>query len=58
MTRFFVAKAWLGGVGLVVGLVGMAWERRWLVWVAIALLAAAFLLRLAERKRDARGPVP
>lgn len=58
MTRFFVAKAWLGGVGLVVGLAGMAWERRWLVWAAIALLAAAFLLRLAERKSDARGPVP
>ena len=58
MTRFFVAKAWLGGVGLVVGLVGMAWERRWLVWVAIALLATAFLLRLAERRSDARGPTP
>lgn len=54
MTRLFVAKAWLGGVGLVVGLAGMAWERRWLVWMAIALLAAAFLLRLAERKRAAR----
>ena len=54
MTRLFVAKAWLGGVGLVVGLAGMAWERRWLEWMAIALLAAAFLLRLAERKRDAR----
>ena len=54
MTRFVVAKAWLGGVGLVVGVAGMAWERRWLVWAAIALLAVAFLLRLAERQRNAR----
>ena len=49
MTRYFVHKAWLGGVGLVTGLFGMALGRRWLVWVAIALLAVAFTLRFAER---------
>ena len=42
-------KAWLGGLGLVVGLVGMALEIRWLVWVAVGLLAAAFLLRFPKR---------
>ena len=42
-------KAWLGGLGLVVGLVGMALETRWLVWVAVGLLAAAFLLRFVKR---------
>ena len=42
-------KAWLGGLGLVVGLVGMALEFRWLVWVAVGLLAAAFLLRFVKR---------
>src|SRR4029077_9947342 len=39
MTRFFVHKAWLGGAGLVTGLLGMAMAQRWLVGVAVALLA-------------------
>jgi membrane protein implicated in regulation of membrane protease activity len=50
MTRYFVYKAWLGGVGLVTGLFGMALGRHWLVWVAVAFLAVAFTLRFAERK--------
>ena len=49
MTRVFAAKAWLGGTALVAGLVGMALEWRWLVYTAIATLAAAFALRFAER---------
>ena len=53
-TRYFASKAWLGGAGLVVGLFGMALGRRWLVWVAVVLLAAAFTLRFAERR--ARTP--
>ncbi len=48
------AKAWLGGVGLVVGLVGMALERRWIVWVAVGCLGAAFLLRFF--RGGSRGP--
>jgi len=52
VSRFFVLKAWLGGAGLVAGLAGMAWERRWLVDVAIGLLAVAFLLRFGERRRE------
>jgi hypothetical protein len=51
VTRFFAIKAWLAGAGLAVGLAGMATERRWLVWVAIALLGVAFLLRFAERPK-------
>jgi hypothetical protein len=30
-------------------LAGIAWEQRWLVWAAMALLAIAVLLRVAER---------
>jgi len=52
MSRFFVLKAWLGGAGLVLGVAGMATERRWLVLVAIGVLAIAFLLRFGERRRD------
>jgi membrane protein implicated in regulation of membrane protease activity len=50
MTRVLTFKAWLGGAGLVTGLVGMATTQRWLVWVAVTLLGAAFTLRFAERK--------
>jgi len=53
MTRFFEHKAWLGGAGLAIGLTGMALAWRWLVWIAAGLLAAAFVLRLAERKPQA-----
>jgi membrane protein implicated in regulation of membrane protease activity len=42
-------KTWVGGLALVVGLVGMALEIRWLVWVAVGLLGAAFLLRFVQR---------
>ena len=49
MTRWFVLKAWLSGSGLAVGLIGMATERRWLVWIAVGLLSGAFLLRFRER---------
>jgi len=50
MTRYFAHKAWLGGMGLVTGLFGMALGRGWLVWIAVAFLAVAFILRFAERK--------
>jgi hypothetical protein len=54
VTRFFTLKAWLGAVGLGVGLVGIAIDRRWLVWMAVGLLSVAFLLRFGER----RSPEP
>ena len=47
--RVATVKVWLGGVGLVIGLVGMALEIDWIVWVAVGLLGAAFLLRFLKR---------
>ncbi|HXQ29245.1 MAG TPA: hypothetical protein VN848_08250 [Gemmatimonadales bacterium] len=52
MTRFFMAKAWLSGAGVSIGLAGILLELRPLVWLAVALLATAFLLRFAERAHD------
>lgn len=52
MTRVFLAKAWIGGVGLVTGLAGIALGLRWLVWLAAGSLAVAFLLRFAGRTHD------
>ena len=53
MTSFFTVKAWLGASGVAVGLLGIATERHWLVWIAAGLLGLAFLLRFAERgERD------
>ena len=37
------------GLGLAVGIVGMALALRWLVWAAVGLLAVAFLLRFLKR---------
>jgi membrane protein implicated in regulation of membrane protease activity len=53
MTRTFVLKAWFGGAGLGVGLLGMATEQHWLVWIAIALAGVAFLVRFVERAQRA-----
>jgi hypothetical protein len=58
VTRFFLVKARLFGVALAVGLVGMATARRWLVWIAVALLAVALLLRVIDRRPPAAPPSP
>jgi hypothetical protein len=50
-----VAKAWLGGTGLAVGLGGIVLDTRWLVWCAIGLLALAFAIRFAERRETGNG---
>jgi hypothetical protein len=50
LPSLFVLKSFFGGIGLGTGIVGMALERRWIVWVAVALLLVAFLLRFAEKK--------
>jgi len=47
---WFRVKAWLGGLGLVVGIIGMALGVRWLVGVAVGVLAVVFLARFAEKK--------
>ena len=49
----FVLKAWCGGIGLGVGLLGIALQQRWLVWAAVVLLGAAFLLRFARWRPEA-----
>jgi len=42
-------KAGALGLGLAVGIVGMALTLRWLVWVAVGLLVVAFLLRFLPK---------
>ena len=49
MTRVFWLKAGAATAGIVIGLVGMAGGRRWLVWIAVSLMAVAFVLRFLER---------
>jgi hypothetical protein len=46
-------KVWAAALGFIAGLAGMAFERRWLVWVGVGLLGVAFLLRFAGRRSDA-----
>lgn len=45
-------KVWVAALGFIAGLAGMAFERRWLVWVGVGLLGVAFLLRFASRRSD------
>jgi hypothetical protein len=52
MSRFFVAKSWLGATGVALGLWGMAAEQRWLVWAAVACLGTAFVLRFTEPRGE------
>lgn len=47
---WFDAKAILAGVGLALGVAGMALDARALVWAAIGVLGAAFVVRLIERR--------
>jgi hypothetical protein len=51
--HLFTAKAWLGGVGIVVGLAGVVLAARGLVWVAVGFLGIAFLLRFVPQAPDA-----
>lgn len=43
-------KTWAFSLGLAMALVGMALNLRWVVWVALGLLAVAFLLRFFNRR--------
>lgn len=45
----YTMKAGALGLGLAVGIAGMALTLRWLVWVAVGFLAVAFLLRFRNR---------
>ena len=45
-------KAWAFGAGMTVLIVGMALALRWIVWVAVAFLVVAFLLRFFTRRQS------
>jgi hypothetical protein len=47
-------KPWVAGAGFLVGLMGMAFDLRWLVWVGVGLLSVAFILRFGAR--DPQSP--
>ena len=51
MTRWLKLRAVLGAAALAAGLAGMAWPYRPLVWLAVALLVPAVLLRFLDRPR-------
>lgn len=55
MNRWVWIKGGLAGAGLVLGLFGMAWDFRPLVWAALALLALAFVARFVERRERRAG---
>ncbi len=56
MTRL---RLTLSIAGLSAGFMGAIQRNRYLVWIAIALLAASVVLRLVEaRSRRADGPAP
>jgi hypothetical protein len=44
----------LMGVGAILAVIGMYFEARWMIWIAIAVLVLGFLLRFLPR--DGRGP--
>jgi hypothetical protein len=53
MSLRFRIKAALAAIGFGVGLLGMALEVRPLVWIAVSLLAVAFLLRFTDSRAPA-----
>jgi hypothetical protein len=50
-------KAWIGGAGFVVGLVGIAVAIDWIVWIGVGCLGAAFLLRFVKPSSGDPGGV-
>ncbi|WP_257345817.1 hypothetical protein [Pseudalkalibacillus decolorationis] len=41
---FFYAPLWLGGIGVILGLIGLATPRKSLAWWAIGLGVVAFII--------------
>ncbi|HET7601712.1 MAG TPA: hypothetical protein VFK36_01760 [Gemmatimonadales bacterium] len=46
-----MTRQWLGVLGIAIALVGIALDTRWIIWVAIVVLAAAFFWRLIAKRR-------
>lgn len=44
----------VGITGILLAVLGIAYESRWLVWAAIGVLMIAFLWRLVDRLRGQR----
>ena len=42
----------LFGVGAILAILGMYFDARWMIWIAIAVLVTGFLLRFAGRNAD------
>lgn len=42
----------LFSLGAVLALVGMAWSRRWLVWIAVGILILGYAARFLDRGGD------
>jgi nicotinamide riboside transporter PnuC len=44
----------IGILGILLAVLGLAYDSRWLIWVAIGVLMIAFLWRIVDRLRDKR----
>ena len=53
--RFFEVKVILLIVGASLGLAGMLYNNEWLIWAALAVVAAAIILRLVVNRKRMRG---
>lgn len=52
------ARQLVGGSGIVLALVGVALDNRWVIWGAGALLVVAIVLRLVDRRRGPPSEPP
>lgn len=50
--RFFEVKAIILVLGASLGIAGMIYEIGWLIWTAIAVVAAAIILRLIVDRKN------
>jgi len=44
----------IGISGILLAVLGLAYDSRWLIWAAIGVLMIAFVWRLVDRLRDKR----
>lgn len=53
--RYLEWRVRLFGAGALLGVVGIATDTGWLVWAAILVLAAGFLLRFVPERDESEG---